>query len=335
MLCVSLNPSIDRRIRVSRLNVGRVNRASSAEPTAGGKAAHVAFAAHALGAEVRWLGFLGGPEGARCRTGLEARGIVSICVPISDSTRTNLEIIDDSNDEVTEILEPGPVISESELAAFVQEFERELANCPVVIASGSLPRGIPVSVYADLIQRAKRAGCPILLDTSGEALASAINAEPTLIKPNRQETEALVGREIETVNELVEVARELKDRGPKTVIISMGAEGAIAVGDHLLCATPPQLTPISTVGSGDSFLAGWAVGEIKGLSPEEQLRLAIACGAANCLARQPRHDFGGNSRTTLLPGNDPIPAFLSALFRGTKFEFRLTANYERDINRSR
>jgi 1-phosphofructokinase family hexose kinase len=288
ILCVSLNAAIDRRIWVPRMVVGEVNRASRVDPAAGGKAAHVAFAAKSLGAHVRWLGFLGGAEGESCLAGISAREIDPVAVQIAARTRTNLEIIDESSGVITEILEPGPVITSDERGALIAAFERELASLPLVVISGSLPGGIEKAFYATLVQAAKDAGCGVFLDASGDALELALEVAPDVIKPNRQESRALLGREIQTVDEAIAAAKELQRRGPKTVIISLGAEGAVAVGrGKILHAQAPAVRAISTVGSGDSFLAGWALETLRGAEMEECLRLAIACGTANCLAESP------------------------------------------------
>ena len=288
LLCVSLNPGVDRRVRVAGLRAGEVNRALSVVPTAGGKAAHVALAATALGAEVRWLALLGGAEGESCRTEMESRGVAPVEVKIAGRTRTNLEIIDEPSGEITEILEPGPEIRDDERTEFLRVLQRELSARPLVVLSGSLPGGLSSSFYGELVRAAKDAGCRVFLDASGDALAQGLAAAPEVIKPNRQEAGALLGREIRSVVEAIAAARELQGRGPRTVIISLGAEGAVVVDEQgALHGSSPKVKAISTVGSGDSFLAGWAVGVAQGLAIEECLRLALACGTANCEADSP------------------------------------------------
>jgi 1-phosphofructokinase family hexose kinase len=287
-LCLSLNAAVDRRIWVRGWGVGEVNRAHGVDPAAGGKAAHVAFAARALGAEVRWLGFLGGVEGESCRAGIAARGIDPVVVEIGARTRMNLEIIDEASGVITEILEPGPVITSAEREALIAAFEKEITQKPLVVISGSLPGGVEKSIYATLVKTSKNAGCRVFLDASGDALGQTLEAGPDLIKPNRQESGALLGREIRSVDDAIVAARELQRRGAKAVIISLGAEGAVAVGEgKILHAHAPAVKVISTVGSGDSFLAGWAVETLRGGAMEDCLRLAIACGTANCVAESP------------------------------------------------
>jgi 1-phosphofructokinase family hexose kinase len=288
LLCVSLNPAVDRRIRVPRLELRAVNRATSAEPTAGGKAAHVAYAAKALGADVTWLALTGGEEGEFCRRGVAARGVNTIAIPIAGCTRMTLELIDGSSGAITEVLEPGPMIAAAERDALAASFEQALSQKPQVVLSGSLPSGIPETFYAELISVAKRRGCNVFLDTSGAALATAFAARPSVIKPNRQELEALLGRRIASAEDAFAAADDLRSRGAEVVIVSLGADGAVLVSEgEGLRATAPNLRPISTVGSGDSFVAGWMVASAQGWSIEERLRLATACGAANCLASEP------------------------------------------------
>ena len=286
LLCVSLNPAVDRRIRLPRLELRAVNRASSADPTAGGKAAHVAFAAKALGSDVAWLALLGGAEGEFCRRGVEAHGVKAIAVTIAARTRMTLELIDDSNGEITEVLEPGPKITATEFSAFVSAYSKALNQRPLVVLSGSLPSQLLDDTYAHLISTARQHGCKVFLDTSGPALRHALGSRPSWVKPNRQEAEALLERKVDSVEDAFAAASDL--RGPETVIVSLGADGAVVVsGREAFHAKTPPLKASSTVGSGDSFVAGWTVASAQGRSIEERLRLAVACGAANCFAKYP------------------------------------------------
>jgi len=186
------------------------------------------------------------------------------------------------------VLEPGPDIREDEKKEFLQTFDRELVRHPLVVLSGSLPGGLTTSFYGDLVKRAKDAGCVVLLDTSGEALINSLSTAPDLIKPNREEAGTLLGIDVRTIADARDAAHALRRQGPRAVVLSLGAEGAVAVGeDYDLHAIPPAVKAVSTVGSGDAFLAGWAVSTAQGLATDEVLRLAIACGTANCLARSP------------------------------------------------
>jgi len=292
IVCVSANPAMDRRLRVHSLRVGEVNRALSAQGFAGGKAAHVAMAARALGAAAAWVGFLGGAIGRECARQLQSLDIQVAAIPSASGTRVNLEIIDESR-RVTEILEPGAVPGVEEcdefLRACVRGIHEEWRPAALVI-SGSLPAGLRADFYVALIEAARAANTKVFVDTSGEALRESVNARPDFVKVNRAEAEALVRSPLATVHEVVRAAREIVAGGVGSVAITLGREGLIWLEHQdgpLWQARPPQMKAISAVGSGDATLAGFAHAASQGLVGEEALRLATACGAANCVAPAP------------------------------------------------
>jgi 1-phosphofructokinase family hexose kinase len=291
IICVSLNPAIDRRLRLERLQIGAVNRASEALPTPGGKAAHVALAARALGADAVWLGFAGGATGAMLEDGL-LRGGARVClVETRSATRENLEIID-AQSRVTEILEPGGAIEAGELAVFRQAYAKLLGESEKgaqVVLSGSLPPGVPQDFYAELVNTARARDCRVLLDTSGAALREGLKAAPDVVKPNHDEAAWLWGRRVAEGATTLRAARYFIESGAKQVALTLGKRGVLWLGADgpPLFAAPPQVEVISTVGCGDATLAGFAVGYERGLSAAETLRLATACGAANCSAALP------------------------------------------------
>ena len=292
IICVSANPAIDRRLLLSKMKAGAVNRASSVCPLPGGKAAHVAMAAAALGERVMWVGFLGGTTGADCERGLTGLGIPVAVVKTSAETRMNVEIVE-ADGTVTEILEPGGAVTE-------RDVERMLSLCRDVFSehrgeaqvalSGSLPPGAPADFYAQLIRLAHAHGCRALLDTSGEALRVALAESPDLVKPNREEAEALTGVRLDGAASVAEAARLLFDSGARGVAISLGAEGMFWQESRdatPLVARPPLVEARSAVGCGDASLAGFAVAHRRGLVGHEFVKFAAACGAANCLADAP------------------------------------------------
>src|SRR6266850_788257 len=291
LVCVSANPAIDRRLRLESIALGEVNRAISARPFPGGKAAHVAMVAHALGVEVTWIGFLGGASGEACESGLSALGIPLTVVRTRAETRANLEIIA-GDGTVTEILEPGGGVTDGEVERLLSACRDIFAECgegSQVALSGSLPPGVPADFYAELIRLAHVYSCRVLLDTSAEALRQGITASPDLVKPNRAETAWLAGRTISSADSAIEVAQQIIEAGARSVAISLGADGIIwqRPDSAPLISHPPQVTARSTVGCGDAALAGFAVAHARGLPDQDALRLAVACGTANCLAESP------------------------------------------------
>ena len=292
LVCISANPAIDRRLRLEQIAVGEVNRALSAQPFPGGKAAHVAMVAKALGIDVMWVGFLGGAAGEQCESGLSGFGVPLTVIRTESETRANLELVS-ADGKVTEILEPGGAVTEGEVERLLttcRDLFAESERGTQVAMSGSLPPGAPPDLYAELIRLAHVYGCRTLLDTSGEALRHGLNAAPDFVKPNRDEASDFAGYAIESADSAAEATRKFFTAGAKSVAISLGREGMIwqraAAGD-LFVSQPAPLANCSPVGCGDAALAGFGVAHERGLSDEETLRLATACGSANCLADAP------------------------------------------------
>jgi 1-phosphofructokinase family hexose kinase len=291
-LCVSPNPAIDKRVMVPSLLRGHVNRVRAVQGFPGGKSAHVAMVLHTLGARPHWVGPCGGASGHELLAGLSALGIQATGYATHQPTRTNLEIMEDDG-TVTEILEPGSALS----AGAWEEFESTCGNLFAagsengsVIFSGSLPARATPKLYADLIARARELGCQTFLDTSGEPLRLAIGEKPYFVKPNREEAAQLVGKAVSSLSDATRALRKLLSLGADSAALSLGSEGLLFCPDQdaaVLFAPAVPLQPRSTVGCGDSAMAGFAFGIASRYSPQDTLRLAAACGGANCLADYP------------------------------------------------
>ena len=292
LVCISANPAIDRRLRLENIAVGEVNRALSAQPFPGGKAAHVAMVAKTLGVDVMWVGFLGGAAGEECESGLSALGVPLTVVRTQAQTRANLEIIS-SDGRVTEILEPGGAVTEGEverLFATCRDLFAETERGTQVALSGSLPPGAPADLYAEIIRMAHLYGCRVLLDTSGEALRRGLEAAPDFVKPNRNEASEFAGCPIPDARTAAEVAQTFFAAHAQSVAISLGADGIVwqeSANSEALVSHLPAVECCSSVGCGDAALAGFAVAHERGLTAVEALSLAVACGTANCLADAP------------------------------------------------
>ena len=292
LVCISANPAIDRRLRLENIAVGQINRASSAEPFPGGKAAHVAMVAKSLGLDVMWVGFLGGAAGEQCESGLTEFGVPLTVIRTQSETRANLELIS-ADGRVTEILEPGGTVTEGEverLIATCRDLFAESEPGTQVALSGSLPPGAPSDLYAELIRLAHEYDCRTLLDTSGDALRNALTAAPDFVKPNRNEASDFAAHSINGATAAVEVTQRFFNAGAQSVAISLGADGMIwqrAAASDAFVAEPLPLTDCFSVGCGDAALAGFAVAHERRLSDEDTLRLAAACGSANCIADAP------------------------------------------------
>lgn len=286
ILVLNLNASVDKRYQLASLEKGTVMRAASVDNTPGGKGLHVANVTTILGEDTLVTGFLGGKSGEFIAEKTKEYGIAGEFQPVAGETRSCLAILTEDGAQ-TEILEPGPVISEAELTAFRQKFAGLLARADVVVASGSVPRGVPADFYADLIQETKAAGKPFLLDTSGKLLTEGIKAQPSFIKPNKEEIEALCGRKLTSEADVVAAVKTFLADGIALAVVSLGKEGSIAGHDgKIYRVTVPAIACKNPVGSGDSYVAGIAAGISRGLAIPETLRLAAACGTANAMEEE-------------------------------------------------
>jgi 1-phosphofructokinase family hexose kinase len=224
--------------------------------------------------------------------GLSALGIQATPSATHQPTRTNLEVVEDDG-TVTEILEPGSAPSPSEWEEFesaCRDLFAEGCENAFAIFSGSLPESVAPKLYASLIARAREFGCKTFLDTSGEPLRLALAEKPYFVKPNREEVAHLLGKSVSSLSDAVSAIRKLLSFGAESAALSLGLEGL------LFCAGPDTpvlfapvlpLQPRSTVGCGDSAMAGFVFGIASRCSPQDTIRLAAACGGANCLADSP------------------------------------------------
>src|SRR6266516_3960758 len=261
--CVSLNPAIDTRLIVNGFVPGRVNRVSEVYRTPGGKAAHVAMALKGLGATPTWIGFSGGATGGELLAGLRLLEIATMPVSTCKASRVNLEILDTSG-EVTEVLEPGGTITQSEWSDFLQvcvgAFQLA-ADKKIAVISGSLPPGVPTEACATLIGLARSADCLAFVDSSGLPLSKALAAGPDLVKVNREEAEFVTQVSIRDPISAAQAVRKLLDLGANSSAVSLGDRGFVGMRKQDQLAIHACTTPVrgnSTVGCGDSALAGLA-----------------------------------------------------------------------------
>ena len=276
------NPSIDRALDLERLDVGEVNRAVASHEHAGGKGINVSRALVRQGVPSLAVLPAGGADGARLAALLADVAVATVAVPVAGDTRSNVTLVE-AGGVTTKINAPGPTLSADEVDGLVDAVERQLSTGPRwVVGAGSLPPGAGDDLFVRVAEVAARHGVPVALDTSGAPLAAAVHAGGiALVKPNDEELAELVGRDLVTVGEVVEAAREVLAHGNDAVLVSLGAHGALLVtGDGSLWAGGAPLVPLSTVGAGDSTLAGYLATDGP---PADRLRLAVAWGRAAVL----------------------------------------------------
>lgn len=279
LLAITLNPAIDVTIRLPRLAPGEVNRSQSMSARAAGKGLNVAQVLADLGHTVTVSGFLGVDNAQPFEALFAERGFIDAFIRVPGETRSNMKIAEDDG-RVTDINGPGVHADDIARAALAERLGTIARGHDAAIVSGSLPRGVSPEWFAELVGMLREQGLRVVLDTSGPALKAALNARPWLIKPNTDELAELVGQAVETPEAQREQAARLRAFGVSHVVISQGAEGVRWFGDELaLQATPPKVPVLSTVGAGDSLVAGMVHGLLTGLPPDQTLALATAVAA--------------------------------------------------------
>ncbi|MFJ8312174.1 MULTISPECIES: 1-phosphofructokinase family hexose kinase [unclassified Streptomyces] len=280
ILTVTLNTALDLTYRVPALVPHASHRVEEVIERPGGKGLNVARVLAALGHETVVTGFVGGPSGEVLRALLARLAPVDALVPISGATRRTIAVVDAGSGDTTQLNEPGPLVSPAEWDAFLATYERLLADADAVALCGSLPPGLPVGAYAQLVRQARTAKVPVLLDTSGEPLRRGIAARPDLAKPNADELAQLTGS-----REPLRAARDARRRGAHTVVASLGPDGLLAATpDGLWQAAPPAAVQGNPTGAGDSAVAGLLSALVEGLDWPARLTRAVALSAATVLA---------------------------------------------------
>jgi len=274
---VTLNPAIDQTVRVDNFRPNTVNYARAMQFDAGGKGVNVASALVDVGYDVAVTGFLGQDNADIFEQFFASKHIDDQLVYIPGRTRIGVKIVDEANQQTTDINMPGlPPPAEARDTLF-KAIERLAATCDWFVLSGTLPIGVPASTYATLITQLKEHGKQVVLDTSRDALREGIAAGPTVVKPNIDELRQLTGQSLTDEVALERAARQLLARGIQLVVISMGERGAMFVGPTTtLIAVPPPVKVKSTVGAGDAMVAGLIAGQVQGLSLPDCARLATA-----------------------------------------------------------
>ena len=286
IVTVTLNAALDRTLTVPNFQAGFRHRASESLTLSGGKGVNIARALKALGQPVIAIGLAGGKTGIRIVEDLTTEGILNDFVRIRGETRTSTAIIDPTSNTQTEVNEYGPVVTARELHAFMEKFTYIAKGADVVILAGSLPRKVKDSFYKELVGALKSSEALTVLDTAGEPLRLAIKAGPGLVSPNIFEAEALIGHEFGDDEDFFQAVQQLSRMGSGSGIITH-SRGCYAFldngegGQTFYKVQAPPLDPISTVGSGDAFLAVYVSANLSDRSPSECLRQGVACVAAN------------------------------------------------------
>ena len=286
---ITVNPSIDQLILVRGLVKDDANRAVSVLYYPGGKGINVSKVIRELGGTAHAFALLGGKSGELLKELLQKLNTPLTAVAVKGGTRINTIITDLKDGTQTRISSLGPVIRRSEM----DEFKRRVLSWrpkPFVWAlGGSLSWKMDASVYRRLVWAIQKRGTPCVLDTDGEALKQGIESKPFLIKPNEYEIGRLVGKSLSAIGDYLEAGRGLVRKGVKTVVISLGARGALFVSERQsFHVSVPQVAVKSKVGAGDSLIGGLVLALSRGKHLEEAARLGMAASVSAVMRESPR-----------------------------------------------
>lgn len=278
---LTLNPSIDYVLKIDKFSDGETLRSNTEEKYPGGKGIMVSKLLKNLGEKSVNIGFLGGFTGDFIRKKLNDLGIEEDFTNIEDDSRINVKL---KYETETEINAQGPQITEEEIEEFLNYLD-QLQEDDFVIISGSIPKSLGDDFYRVIVNLLEMNNVRFALDTSGKKLFKLSSYKPFLVKPNKKELEEIFEDKIDSDKKIVKYARKLIDQGAENVIVSIGKDGSIFVDNSVIYkAKPIEGKLINSVGSGDSMVAGYIYGYMKGLSKFDSYKLAASCGSATAFS---------------------------------------------------
>jgi 1-phosphofructokinase len=303
IITVTLNPAIDQTVFVEALVPGSVHRVRESHRQAGGKGINVGTMLALGGAQVVVSGLLGDANPSIFESHFKTYGLQDAFTRIHGETRTGIKIVDLKANENTDINLPGPAPTPGQLEALVDNLLQLVRPGGWVVIAGSLPPGVTPDFFGKLIQRLREAGARIAVDSSGAALAAAVEVGVDLAKPNAFELSELLGRELNDFESIVSAAQELRRERVPNLVVSLGSHGALFLTNEAeLIASAPAVKVVSTVGAGDSLLAGYLQGRLLGESTAACARRASVY-AWSCL----------ESLTRTLPDPETLTQRLSSI----------------------
>ena len=300
IITLTPNTGIDHTVQIASLELNRTIRALDSIWGMGGKATDVSWILGKLGVPTRALGFAAGPNGVRMEKMLSERGAETDFVWADGETRLNSIIVVPGQGQST-ITSSSLSVSEQHLSQFTTRYELALIGASCVVMGGSLPPGVPAAFYQDAISRAHTRGVPVIFDSSGPPLIAGVKSGPDLIKPNLTELGDLLGYLPASRPEAERAARKLHEEYGTNVIVTLGAEGAIAVfGSAAYFIHPISISVVSSAGAGDGVLAGMALAYLRREPLEYGLRHGFALAGAS-LQTLATADFRVEAYQELLP----------------------------------
>jgi 6-phosphofructokinase 2 len=282
IVTISINPAIDKSANVAHVVAERKLYCKQPRSEPGGGGVNVSRAIRKLGGESMLLYSAGGLTGERLQELLNEEDLVHRPLPIEGSIRENLVILEESTDQQYRFGMPGPEFQKKEWEQFLQRLSVIEPSPDYLVASGSLPPGVPADFFAQVARIGKKRGAKTIIDASGEALEKALQEGVYLIKPNVREFRALVGKDITEESQIkAEAQKMVRSARSEVLVISLGAAGALMVSEEIAERILPLTVPIvSKVGAGDSMVAGIVLSLARGKTLRESIIFGVAAGTA-------------------------------------------------------
>lgn len=285
IVTLTMNPALDTYLSVKLLESGRKIRSGLPRIEPGGGGLNVARAVTSLGGPAHAFYTCGGRAGANLKSLLAEDETSTCCIVISGETRENINILEESTGQVYRVVTPGPTLTDDEWQNCFHAVTELQPKPEFIIASGSLPPGVPPDFYGRLAVHAREKGIRLIVDSSGDALHHAVDVGVFLLKPTLYELSRLSGHLIKDRRDQEEVGRKIVGKGTCDVLVlSLGAAGVLTITrDDLFRFHAPTVRPVSKIGAGDSLVAGIVLKLHEGASLREAVRYGVACGTAAVL----------------------------------------------------
>lgn len=278
---LTLNPAIDYYMSMGNFQLGSLNSLEEGYTLPGGKGINVSKVLKNFSVESKALGFVGGFTGDYIKKHLNEYEIESDFIELQENTRINIKL--KTKDFETEIAGKSPNISQEDVQELLKKFEK-IGKDDVIILSGSVPNSISKSIYADIIKLLPK-DCKVILDTRGLPFVEGLKEGVFLTKPNNHELEEFFNRKLNNIEEIIQAGKDLQALGSKNVLISLGKDGSILITEkEVYIGNAPQGKLISSVGAGDSMVAGVVYGIAKGMTLEDSYKYGIASGSSTAFS---------------------------------------------------
>lgn len=275
---ITFNPALDKTIKVDSINYGEVNRVGHFREDLGGKGINMGRILGGFGVKTNHIVVLGEENVRRVLEHFEDDKMELDYIEVAGSTRTNMKIVEMNKKMTTDINEAGAEVNDSDMTKLFQLIDKSAVDSEYLVMGGSLAKGMPVNMYGQVASKYKDQ-CKVVIDADDDFLLEGLKGSPYIIKPNIHELENAIDRELNGVDEVIEAAREIiSTYGVVYVLVSMGKDGALLVTENeAIRSEAIPTTVVSTVGAGDSMLAGFVYGLEEGMTPSEALGFGSAC----------------------------------------------------------